>query len=295
LRPSQRGRIPRPSGGRTLSRAGLRTLHDLLGALPEWDRTAVGFEDREAFVSLIDGADQPSLVSSAPAVDVASAAASRHGVGVTRATTIRDDPTVPMLGHAAYATADRGFPTVVLATDGADRHRILVATTDDPYPRIAERELDAPSTAHTTLSSAIRTGAYTRRDNPLTQAFFTGRADTEYSTADGRAVNRLLRRSVEPDTTGDPEPEFVLVPVDPDYPRHAGGLARVFDEFVSEQAAEFTRTFDPIGIDDRAETLLHEGVEIKEDVWRDIFDWSGEVLAPEFEGSYRGVGFNINE
>ena len=65
------------------------------------------------------------------------------------------------------------------------------------------------------------------------------------------------------------------------------------DRFVDGGA--LTRTFRPAEIRDRVETALDDGVAVEESVWRDVFDRSSEVLAPEFEGSYRGAGFNINE
>jgi len=275
--------------------SGLQTLHSLLSELPEWDRTDLTFESRSAFVSLIDADGQPSLVSSTPAVDLASAAVSRHGVGVVEATAAREDATVPMLGHAAYAAAERGYLSIVLAADGANHQRTVLARPDDPHPCVAERELDSPSASHAALSGAVRAGVHSRRDNPLTQAFFTGGADTEYGTAGERMLNRLLHRSVEPGATDGVDPGFVLVCLDADHPRHAGGLRRVFDEFIEAQDAALTRTFRPAEIRDRAETLLQAGVDVDEDTWEDIFDRSSEVLAPEFEGSYRGAGFNINE
>jgi len=273
--------------------SGLETLHGLLPALPAWDRTALRFEERGELVSVVDADGQPGLVSSTPAVDLASAAASRHGVGIVQATGADDDATVPMLGHVTYAAAERGFLSVVLATDGADCHRTVVARPEDPHPRLAERDLDAPSAGHAALSGALRAGVHTRRDNPLTQAFFTGGADTAFGTAGERLLNRLLHRAVEPGATDGVEPGFILVCLDPDHPRHTGGLRRVVDQFVRDE--RFTRTFSPTEIQARVETLLQDGVTVDEAVWRDVFDRSSEVLAPEFEGSYRGAGFNINE
>ena len=272
---------------------GLETLHGLLPELPGWDREALCVEDRSAFVSVVDGDDQPALVSSTPAVDLANAAASRHGVGVVRAATARDDVTVSMLGHAASAAAERGFLSVVLATDAAGRHRTVLARPADPYPHVAERVLDSASASHAAISDAIRAGVHSRRDNPLTQISFTGESDTEYGTADERMLHRLLCRSIEPG--GDVGAGFAIVCLDADHPRHAGGLRRVFDQFVETRATAFTRRFPPAEIRERAERLSQEGVAVAEDIWRDVFDRSSEVLAPEFEGSYRGAGFDINE
>lgn len=275
--------------------SGLSLLCDLLPALPEWDRGALTVADRKASVSVVNGATQPGLVSQTPAVDLACAGASRHGVGIVDVRTVPGDETVPTLGHAAYAAAERGLLSVVLASGGAGRPRTAVARPDDPHPVVAERELDAPSRSHAAVRDVIRAGAYGRRDNPLTQAFFTGESGTAYGTAGSRLVDRLLGRSVESDPSGaDLDPGYVLVCVDPDHPRHSGGLRPVVDRFVAD-ASGATRVFRPAEIHGRVDQVLENGVEVPEAVWRDVFDRSSEVLAPEFEGSYRGAGFDINE
>ena len=275
---------------------GLTTLHALLPSLPEWDRGALTTTDRNTFVSIVDGSGQPSLVSAAPAVDLACAGATRHGIGLVHAATTPDDGTVPMLGHAAYVAAERGLLSLVLATGGTDRPRTVISRPDDPHPVMAERELDAPSKSHAALSAVVRSGALDRRDNPLTQVSFTGASETAYGTAGERMLNRLLDRSVAPsDDDSDVQSGFVHVCIDPDHPRHSGDLRRVVDRFVADREADFTRTFTPAEIRDRAGTALDRGVDVEETVWQDIFDRSSEVLAPEFEGSYRGAGFNINE
>jgi len=276
--------------------SGLRTLHDLLPDLPGWDRSALAVTDRGASVSVVDGSGQPSLVSEAPAVDLACAGASRHGVGVVHVRTAPDDGTVPTLGHAAYAAAERGHLPVVLATGGSGRARTLIGRPDDPHPVVAERELDAASAGHAALSAVVRAGAHSRRDNPLTQAFFTAGPDTEYGAAGERLLDRLLRRSVTPAGPDTDVPSgFALVCLDPDHARHSGDLRRVVDRFVDDRGDRLTRTFRPGEIRERAGDALSEGVAVEEAVWRDLFERSSEVLAPEFEGSYRGAGFNINE
>lgn len=276
--------------------SGLRTLHDRLSELPEWDPDAPTPTDRSEFVWAVDGSTQPGLVSSTPAVDLACAAATRHGVGVVHTRTAPSDETVPTLGHAAYAAAERGLLSVVLATGGAGTPRTVIGRPDDPHPILAERELDAPSAGHAALASVARAGAHDRRDNPLTQAFFTGGSETEYGTAGERLLDRLLRHSIVPSGPDSRvDHGFTLVCLDPDHSRHSGDLRRVVDRFVDGQQTALTRTFQPAAIRDRAETALDEGIAVEESVWRDVFDRSSEVLAPEFEGSYRGAGFNINE
>ena len=186
--------------------------------------------------------------------------------------------------------------SVVLATGGAGTPRTVIGRPDDPHPILAERELDAPSAGHAALASVARAGAHDRRDNPLTQAFFTGGSETEYGTAGERLLDRLLRHSIVPSGPDSRvDPGFTLVCLDPDHSRHSGDLRRVVDRFVDGQQTALTRTFQPAAIRDRAETALDEGIAVEESVWRDVFDRSSEVLAPEFEGSYRGAGFNINE
>jgi len=276
--------------------SGVTTLQDLLPALSEWDRTALTTSDRTDFVWVVDGSTQPSLVASTPAVDLACAGASHHGVGLVHARTASADETVPMLGYAAYAAAERGLLSVVLATGGTGRPRTVIARPNDPHPLVAERELDTASAAHAALSAVIRRGVCDRQDNPLTQAFFTGAPESEYATAGERLLNRLLGQSVTP---SDPESHldsgFVLLCLDPDHARHSGDLRCVVDRFVDERGAELTRTFRPSEVSDRVGTALAEGVAVEEAVWQDVFDRSSEVLAPEFEGSYRGAGFEINE
>ena len=274
--------------------SGLTTLRGRLPALPEWDPDALTTTDRSEFVWVVDGSTQPGLVASTPAVDLASAAATHHGVGVVHTRTAPGDDTVPTLGHAAYAAAERGLLSVVLATGGAGTPRTVIGRPDDPHPILAERELDTPSAGHAALAAVARAGANDRRDNPLTQAFFTGGPETEYGTAGERLLDRLLHRSVAPSGADSRvDPGFTLVCLDPDHARHSGDLRRVVDRFVDGGA--LTRTFRPAEIRDRVETALDDGVAVEESVWRDVFDRSSEVLAPEFEGSYRGAGFNINE
>ena len=284
-------------GGPNLSRGGgLGPPHARLSELPGWDPDALTTTDRSEFVWVVDGSTQPGLVASTPAVDLASAAATHHGAGVVHTRTAPGDDTVPTLGHAAYAAAERGLLSVVLATGGAGTPRTVIGRPDDPHPILAERELDAPSAGHAALASVARAGAHDRRDNPLTQAFFTGGSETEYGTAGERLLDRLLRHSIVPSGPDSRvDPGFTLVCLDPDHSRHSGDLRRVVDRFVDGQQTALTRTFQPAAIRDRAETALDEGIAVEESVWRDIFDRSSEVLAPEFEGSYRGAGFNINE
>jgi len=36
-------------------------------------------------------------------------------------------------------------------------------------------------------------------------------------------------------------------------------------------------------------------VEVERDIWQDIFEFSNRILAPPFEGSEKGAGFDLNE
>lgn len=286
--------------------AGLDTLHGLLSELPELDRAALTCRDRSGAASVIEAGGQPSVVSSTPATDLSCSHADQHGVGIVRATVRRGDASFPALGHVAHTAAERGFLPVVLAADGRDRAATVVGVPDRPRPLLAEVELAAPSVGYRRLLEVLRAGCHGRRDTPLTQAFFADAGTTggEYPVADQRLLARLLRRATEPaggaEGEGEGEPGFVTVCFDPRHPLRADGLARVVERFVDggrldERAGAETTVFRPADVQARAERLLREGVDVEEAVWRDVFEFSSGILAPPFEGSHRGAGFDINE
>ncbi|MFB6184500.1 MAG: Ldh family oxidoreductase [Haloarculaceae archaeon] len=277
--------------------SGFTTLHDHLDVLEDFDATALSLREQGSRTALIDGDGQPGLVASTPALDFACSKADQHGLGVAAATTADDDGLRPTLGHVAYAAAERGYVGVVLVADGAGGSTTVVATPDEPHPFVAELALDAPSGGLVDLLDVFDAGLHRRRDDPLAQAVFRRDEADQYPTAQKRLLNRLLQRATEPDEDPriDVPPGFVTLCVDPTTPPYADGVRQLVERFVDDHEEAFTHVYRPREIHDHAETLLHEGVDVEEDRWRDVFEYSSRVLAPEFEGSYRGAGFNINE
>jgi LDH2 family malate/lactate/ureidoglycolate dehydrogenase len=277
--------------------SGLTTLHGLLDELFELDRTQLALRDRSSMVSVIDSNDQPSLISSTPALDLSCAQAKQHGAGIAYATISHHDDTLPALGHVAYKAAERGFPSVVLFMDGEAESATIVGIPDHPQPRIAEVELAAPSVSYVELLNVIKADLHHQYHSPLTQAFFRGSEDTHRSVVDERLVDRLLNRAMKPaqDRRSEADPGFLTICIEPTHPRRSVGIQPLVDRFLDDREATFTTVFHPQRIRDRTETLLHEGIEIDRDVWRDIFEFSSGVLAPPFEGSHKGAGFGLNE
>jgi hypothetical protein len=271
---------------------GLTTLHGLLDDLPDLERTAVTLEDRESMVAAVDGGGQPALISAPPTLDLCCARADRRGFGVAHAMTAAGG-TAPTLGHVAYRAAKRGFVAVVLYWDG-EAGGAVVGTPDQPHPLLAERDLDAAPASYARLLAAVDAGL-DHGDGPLTQAVFTRTGDHRHPTADERLVGRLLERSTEPAASRPDETGFVTLCIDPGHPRYPDRLEVLVERFVDESASRFTSVYRPAAVQERAETLLREGVEVDREVWRDVFDCSSGILAPPFEGSHQGAGFDINE
>ena len=119
-----------------------------------------------------------------------------------------------------------------------------------------------------------------------------GRDPDGAPTAAERLVNRLLDDAAAP-VEGRPDVPagFVTVCFDPTHPAQPRRTERAFREGIDAS----TDVFRPEQVDTRADRLLREGVDVERAVWDDIFEYSSDVLAPEFEGSYRGAGFEINE
>jgi LDH2 family malate/lactate/ureidoglycolate dehydrogenase len=277
--------------------SGLTTLHGLLDELFELDRTQLALRDRSSMVSVIDSNDQPSLISSTPALDLSCTRAKQHGVGIAYSTISHHDNTLPTLGHIAHKAAERGLLSIVLSANSEAESATIVGAPDYPQPRIIELELAAPSVSYTELLNVIRTDLHYQHHSPLIQAFFKGSEDTHRSAADERLVDRLLHRATKParDHRSEVDPGFVSICIKPTHPLRSESIRPLVDRFLDDQEAMFTTVFHPQRIQDRTETLLHEGVEIDRDVWRDIFEFSSGVLAPPFEGSQRGAGFDLNE
>jgi|AntRauTorcE11898_2_1112593.scaffolds.fasta_scaffold00414_9 LDH2 family malate/lactate/ureidoglycolate dehydrogenase len=277
--------------------SGFTTLHTLLDELEELDPRAMSMRDRDSMTSLIDSKSQPVVVSSTPALDLSCAQANEHGIGVTHATTKEDDDSLPTLGHVASHAAERGYVSAVLYADGSGNAMTVLGTPMQPLPLIAETELESPPVSYERLLDVIDTGVHGRRQTPLTQAMFVNPAEDErHSTADARLLDRLIRQATEP--TGDgrvDQPGLFVVCIDPSHPAQSGEVGNVVEGFVRDREAAFTEVFDPDTITDRIDTLLHNGVEVEREVWRDIFEFSNGILAPPFEGSEEGAGFGLNE
>jgi len=274
---------------------GLTTLHGLLEELPDLERSRVGLRDRSPCFAALDGDGQPGLVAVNPALDLACSMADRHGMGVVHTPVPRDDPTLSTLGYAAYRAGERGRASVVLYTDGAGQSAGIVGTPDQPCPQVAEMALDAPPASYGGIERVVEAGLHRQRDNPLFQAFFSESVADQHTTANKRLLHRLLRGAVDPARAGDAGPGFVTICIDPTHPQYTSGVQHLLAEFVEERAAEFTTVYRPDKFAERATAQLCEGVDVDGEVWEDIFEVSSGILAPPFEGSHQGAGFDINE
>ncbi|MFB6167920.1 MAG: hypothetical protein ABEJ43_03640 [Haloferacaceae archaeon] len=275
---------------------GLTLLSDLLDDIEAVDPAAIELTAASDAAAVLDGADQPALVSGTPTLDLCCVRASQHGHGLAFATLPPDDHTIPTVGNIAYRAAERGHLTVVMATDADGRSRTVVATPDQPHPLLAEVELATPPAGYATLAAILDAGLHERQHGPLTQAVFTAADRTEYPAADRRLVNRLLDQALEPAAPDpDPDPGAIVVCFDPDRPAPTRAVREPIERAITERTDAFTEVYRPAAVADRAETLLQNGIEIEEDVWRPLFEQSSGILAPPFEGSHQGAGFEINE
>jgi LDH2 family malate/lactate/ureidoglycolate dehydrogenase len=272
--------------------SGLTLLHELLDELQDLDRGRLA-RRRDGAVPVVDGAEQPSIVSGTPTLDLCCARAERRGLGLTYTTVAPGDDTVAALGHVAHAAAERGLQSVVLYANRVGDAVTITGEPARPHPLVGEADLAAPSVAHATILDAIDDGPTDHSIDLLTHALFDGDGgDDAAATADGRLVNRLLDDATTP-VEGRPDVPagFVTICFDPTHPTQPRRAERAFREGTDAS----TDVFRPEQIGTRADRLLREGVDIERSVWEDIFEYSSDVLAPEFEGSYRGAGFEINE
>ncbi|MEA5388034.1 hypothetical protein VB779_14010 [Haloarculaceae archaeon H-GB11] len=273
---------------------GLRTLHGLLDDLEEWDRSQLTRTDDSAPTSVIDGGSQPSLLSSTPALDLCSAHADRHGVGMAHASIAAGDETLSLLGHTAFRAAERGLLPVVSYADPEGGSGTVLGVPDEPYPRLAEATFDSPPRSYVELAAAAESGAHQSANAPLTQVFFDGPEDSDHAVDDERLLARLLGRATEPSQRSHQSaPGYVLVCLDPTHPRHSCDLRQVVEQYIDEHAADFSTVFEPDAIADRLETLMETGVEVERNVWEDVYEYNTGVLTPSFEGSERGAGADI--
>jgi hypothetical protein len=270
---------------------GLTLLHGLLDDLQALDRRRLTRRGNGA-MPVVDGDGQPSIVSGTPSLDLCCAAARRRGRGITHTTVDPGDDTAATLGHLAHAAAERGLLAVVLYANHAGDAVTVVGTPDRPHPHVGETMLPRPSTAHASVLAAADADLDDHPDGLLTHAVFDEEVDTRGETADGRLVTRLLDDATTPaDGRPDVPAGFVTICLDPTHPAQPRCVERPFREGVDAA----TTVFDPERVGERADRLLRDGVDVDEAVWQDLFEYSSDVLAPEFEGSYRGAGFEINE
>jgi hypothetical protein len=275
--------------------AGLTTLHDLLGVLPAVDPDEQSYRRHGSMVSVIDGNGQPSIATSTPTLDLACAHADTHGIGFAYASADPDDPSLPALGHLAYHAAERGYHALVVHEGGSSPSRTAVAAPAQPRPLIGEYELSGPSVTFRRIRELIETGIDGRHHNPLSQVFFLDDdVDERYESADSRLLDRMLQQALEPVETGGEETGYVVVCHDPSHPFHSREIWQVTERFIRDGDPRLD-VFDPERSRSRIGTLVREGVEVEESVWRDIFEFGKGVLAPPFEGSEKGAGFGLNE
>lgn len=278
------------------NRAGLTTLRELLSVLPEFDPGETTFDRHNSMVSVIDGSGQPSIATSTPTLDLSCAHADTHGIGFAYASTAPKDPSLPALGHLAYHAAERGYHTLVVHEGGSGPSRTAVAAPSQPRPLVGEYEMSTPPVSFLRIRELIETDIHRRHHNPLSQAFFT-EDDTEdrYESADSRLLYRMLGQALESGSRSEGgETGYVIVCHDPSHPFHSREIWQVTEQFIRD-GDDRLDVFDPGRIGDRVGTLVQEGVEVKEPVWRDIFEFSKGILAPPFEGSEKGAGFGLNE
>jgi hypothetical protein len=278
------------------NREGLTTLHDLLAGLAEIDPGAVTYDRHHSMVSVVDGNGQPSVATSTPTLDLSCAHADNHGIGFAYASAAPDDPSLPALGYLASHAAERGYHALVVHEGGSRPSRTAVAAPSQPRPLIGEYELSSPSVTFTRIREIIETGIDGRHHNPLSQAFFVADStENRYESADSRLLDYMLQQSLEPGAdSGRGETGYVVVCHDPSHPFHSNEIWQVTEQFIRD-GDDRLDVFDPQRIGDRVETLVHEGVEVDEPVWRDVFEFSKGMLAPPFEGSEKGAGFALNE
>jgi hypothetical protein len=277
--------------------AGLTTMHDLLSVFPDIDPDERTFERHHSMVSVVDGGGQPSIATSTPTLDLACAHADAHGIGFAYASADPEDPSLSALGHLAYHAAERGYHALVVHEGGTNPSRTAVAAPSQPRPLIGECETPDPSVTFARVREIIDTGVDGRHHNPLSQAFFVADdAGDRYESADARLLDRILQQALEPAPEAGREGEtgYVVVCHDPSHPFHSREIWQVTEQFIRDGDPRLD-VFDPGRMGDRIGTLVHEGVEVEESVWRDVFEFNKGVLAPPFEGSEKGAGFGLNE
>jgi hypothetical protein len=286
---------------------GLATLRELLDPLERLDATTPALDRRNSPISVLDGRGLPCVVSAGPALNLACAHADQYGTGITRVAESAVDADGELLGALAHRGADRGYVSVVLSAADNGQSRTVLGAPDGSRPVIAETELAAPSGGYAAIKRAVQTGQYRAREAPLFRACFDDAAEMDpYDTTDARLFHRFLRRSTESfaggESIAETEPDFnakdhggfVVGCVDPRHPRYSDDVGRVANRAVHDSSL-FERNYRPGDVGERVDRLVHEGVEVDRERWRAVFEFSNGVLAPPFEGSEKGAGFDLNE
>jgi len=274
---------------------GLATLHGLLDDLDEFERSRLSLDAESDSVSVLDTDGQPGLFAVGPAVDLVCSDASHTGTGIAYVRLPEGDETVHTLGHAAFRAADRGYVTLVTATDGSGTASTVVAVPDQPHPLLATADLVRSSVAHRDLRDVVERGLHDAHHNVLTQAAFTREQADRHPVAEARLLARLLERATEPADGDDVAAGVCIVSIDPGHPAQPDRVRHAADRVLTDRSDRFSHVFDPEDVQQHVDELLEEGVDITEDVWRDVFECSSGFLPPEFEGSLEGAGVDINE
>lgn len=270
---------------------GLTTLHRIIEESPTLDPSKLSLEDQTSVFSIVDGGDQPSIVSSTAALDFSCSQAEQEGIGITYASIPEADSSFPTIGHTAYNAADRGMLSIVL-TASPDGSRSFIGVPRRSQPLIAEMKLNGPSSSYAKLVDVIDSGLYRQRHCPLVQAFFEPGEGSGRSATDAATLKQLLANSMEP-TSGDVdsgERGFFTICLDPNHPQSSTEIQRVADQFVDQRADTLTSVYRPSDIAEKGGTLIEEGVDIEKQAWEELFEFSNGIFAPDSLGSETGAG-----
>jgi len=273
---------------------GLSTLHSLLEPLEEMETMTPELERRDSPISVLEGNGHPCLLSGVPALDLAGAHADRYGTGVTyvKQSGVGIDGNV--LGALAHRGAKRGDVTLVLSVDDDGESRTVLGIPRQSRPALAETTLDDPSRGIAAIEHAVRTDRQGAHEAPLFRAFFDDRAAEPFNTVDAQLLYRLVSQSADPKPDAEADTGFVVACINTHHPRYSDEARQVFDRIIHTDD-RFETQFQPEMIDERVERLINEGVEVDRDLWQDIFEFGNGILAPPFEGSEKGAGFDLNE
>lgn len=270
---------------------GLTALHKIIEGSPALDPAMLSLENQTSVFSIVDSGDQPSIVSSTAALDFSCSQAKQEGIGITYSSIPESDSSLPTIGHTAYNAANRGMVSVVL-TEYSDGSEGFIGVPSRPHPIVAEMELEGPASSYTKLLDVIDSGLYQQRHSPLVQAFFDPDEGDHRAATDAAMLEQLLEGTTEPSPEGVDSDEhgFFTICVDPNHPRNSEGIRRVADQFVDERTDALTTVHRPSEIRKRGRTLIEEGVDVEEQVWEELFEFSNGVFSPDSLGSETGAG-----